>query len=619
MSFVWFRKYHKPFLWFAVIFTIVVFATFSGMSDLKTMLSGHPSDRVVGEFTVAGTGAVSVVSIDDFQRVRTELNRWNYLVSRGGSINDDFVWAHIIALTDARAAGLNVADSDVSTVVTRFVGQMVQPGVTPTKDDYRQLWSTNLQFPSARDFEEFIRGLLLANRYREVTVEAAGLVDADEVYLRWRADNELFDVDAVVIPDVELDKVPDPTPEVLAAWWDAMPEANRDARFVEPQKQDIVYAWLPLDAGPELIADELLAALAEPDPQEVEGRFQQFRTTRWPDANELDDTVRAAIVRELKIVALAQKAQDEFEARTDKAAATFIEAMTAAGLKVVNPEGEIGPEQLKSLEGIGDETLQYWLGQRKAGETHFGYPYGGQNFVDVVYVETVTPSHPLSFEAAHDAAVKAWKELQRDKPAEEFREKIRSATRALPEVAAVLAPLIEAADKRADEAVAAATELDDAAKAALRSQMLADSETNDIVPRLAEYEHLVWKDIPLPGGARRIELKDVSHAYARKPDDALEAANSIERFLKTNGAIFRLGVDAISEPLRHAASNQSVVVEVVGRSFPDKAVMLGDPASLEVARNQLAAQRQNEANASFAADIVKTSHHLKLAAKPEVN
>jgi len=609
MSFVWFRKYHKPFLWFAVIFTIVVFATFSGMSDLQTMLEEHPSDQIIGEFKAAGSGELCVVRVEDFQRVRTELNRWAYANARGGrnSVEDDDVWVHLITLADARAAGLGVSVTEL--------GAVFPP--TWTKDDYRKFWNETMQFPSARDFEEFMRGLLLAQRYREVVVEAAGLVDADEVYLRWRADNELFDIDAVVIPDLALDAVPDPSPEVLAAWWDAMPEPQRNARFVEPQKQDIVYAWLPLDAGPDVVADELLANLSEPDPQEVEGRFEQVRSSRWPDATALDDVARAALVRELKIVALVQKAQEGFDSRSDKAAATFIEAMTVAGLKVVNPEGEIGPEAIKTLEGIGDETLPLWLGQRKAGDTHFGYPYGGQNYVDIVYMETVTPSRPLTFAEAHDAAVKAWKELQRDKPAKDFREQIRKATRALPEVAAVLDPLVSAAAKAADEAVAASTGLDDAAKAALRSQMLEQSETIDILPRLGEYEHLVWKDVSLPEGARRLDLKGVSHSYARKPDNALEAPESIERFLKTNGAIFRLAVDAISEPLRHAVSSQSVVVEVTGRSFPDKAVMLADPASLEMSRNQLAAQRQNEASANFAPDIIKSTHDLKLVVKPD--
>jgi len=610
MSFVWFRRYHKPFLWFAVIFTVVVFATFSGMGDLKQMLSGHPSDKIIGEFKVAPTGEIHQVTSQEFQNLRTEMNRASYMGGRRADITEDDVWSQLILLTDAKAAGLQVAEGELA--------KLFPPNIT--KEDYRRFWSDTLQFPSAHAFEEFMNGRLLVQRYMETTSEAAGLVEADEIYLRWRTDNELFDLDAVVIPDVAPESIADPAADELAAWWNRIPEAQRNQRFADPAKQDLIYGWIPLDAGPDALPDDRLAGLPEPQEEEVAGRWEQLKPRRWPDATEMSAEARAAVVRELKIVALAQKASEEFEATTDKSAITFAAAMTAAGLRVVDPQGELDPEGIKKLEGIGDEVLPLWLGQRKAGEVHFGYPYGGQNFVDVVYLESVTPSRPLTLDEAHEQAVKEWKQQQRDRPARDFREAIRTAARALPEVVESLKPVVEAAARRADEQVAATPDLDEAGKASLRKLMLDESEQNEILPRLAEFEHLVWKDVPLPEGGRHVVLTGVSRAYARKPDDAAEKADSIERFLKTSPAVFRLAVGAISEPLKHGSSSQSAVVAVTGRSFPDKAAMLADSASMEATRAQLAAQRQNEARADLMSpEKVKASHELKVEAKPEVN
>ncbi|HTE05963.1 MAG TPA: hypothetical protein VK824_07190, partial [Planctomycetota bacterium] len=218
MSFVWFRRYHKPFLWFAVIFTVVVFATFSGMGDLKQMLSGHPSDKIIGEFKVAPTGEIHQVTSQEFQNLRTEMNRASYMGGRRADITEDDVWSQLILLTDAKAAGLQVAEGELA--------KLFPPNIT--KEDYRRFWSDTLQFPSAHAFEEFMNGRLLVQRYMETTSEAAGLVEADEIYLRWRTDNELFDLDAVVIPDVAPESIADPAADELAAWWNRIPEAQRN-------------------------------------------------------------------------------------------------------------------------------------------------------------------------------------------------------------------------------------------------------------------------------------------------------------------------------------------------------------------------------------------------------
>jgi hypothetical protein len=615
MSFVWFRKYQKPLLWVAVVFTVLVFATFSGIDDLRALLSGGRPVEVAGEFKVAGTGEVKRVKVEDFARTRTTLNRWAHAM-QGGSVEDDAVWMHLMLLEDAKAAGLGVAPEEVSRFISGMNGRPWQ-----SAEEYREFWSNRLQFSSAKEFERFIGDWLLTYRWISLSEESARIVDADEVYVRWRTDNELFDIDAVVVPDLTLEEVADPSPETLQAWWDEMPESTRAARFVEPQKQDIVYAWLPLDAGPDVLADEKLADIPEPGAPELEGRFEQAQTglaKRWPDKTALDDEARAVLARESRLMAYVHRASQEFEELEEPTKAAFTEMMTAKGLKLVDPEGELGPDQLKTLEGIGDEVLQYYLDRKVAGDVHVGFPYAGQNHVEIVYLESVTPSRPLGFEDGHDQVVKAWKEQQRDKPAKEFRELVRTRTRARPEVAALIAPFVEAAQKRADDAVAARPELDEAGRAALHATELQAAESLEVLPRIAEHEHLEWAEVPLPANARRVELKGVPHNYQRTLDGE-EAADSVERFLKTDQRVFRIAVDALSDPLRHGPSGSSVVVRVAGRAFPPKEAMLADPESLETSRTQLAAQRQSEARQAFSAERMKLSHELSLAQRAPEN
>ena len=52
MSFSWFRRHQTLFLWAAVIFCVLVFATFSGFSDIKAFVQGSGDPNTFGRFTV---------------------------------------------------------------------------------------------------------------------------------------------------------------------------------------------------------------------------------------------------------------------------------------------------------------------------------------------------------------------------------------------------------------------------------------------------------------------------------------------------------------------------------------------------------------------------------------
>ena len=609
MSFAIFRKYEKPIMWATVVFSVLIFATFSGFGSLKNLLSQHSTVEVFGQFDVHSTGQRHVTSTAEFMEVRQAMGRFVYARTHSSDVKDPDVWAYLIRLEEGRGAGLEATDRDVAD----YVRQAMFGGQPVTAALYTQVWRDVLGFPSARSLERFLHDQLVGGRWAEFDTLAAGIVNADDVYLRWRQDNERFDYDAVVIADLTDEQIPEPGDEELQTLWDDTAEAMRKAIYVEPRRVDVAYAWAPLAEGEHAVPADRLATLAEPSADEIQQRFAEVGEERWPDVKEPTDEIKAVLVRELKISALASQAAQAFEIGTDKSVEAFRKLMEDAGLTFANPEGLLGNDEIAKLPDIGDETLPLWLSQKQVGTTYVGLPYTGeQDNVHVVLVEAEQASRPLSFEEAHDKLVTNWRNAQRSKPAGDYREALRKAARELPECQAVIKPLQDAAQKRADDAAAALVDATDEARAAARQQVLDAAERGEIAARVAEFEHLVWDSVPRPEGSRVIPFAGVPKSYSRHPTGD-EEPTSVERQLKVAQTIFRLGVNAVSEPVRHTPSAQSAIVLVRARSFPDKAEMLADTAGMESARKQLSAQRQSEAQRGLAPEALMASHNLEVA------
>jgi hypothetical protein len=608
MTFAWFRKYQKPIMWVVVVMSVLIFATFSGFGDIQAMLT-QSSTEIYGEFDVHSTGKRHKVTTAEFSGVRQNMSRFAYAFSQQRDVPEPDVWAHVIALAEGRGAGIDASDRDVNSIVEAMFG-----GQTVTRELYTMVWRDRLGFPSAREMERFLHDQVVGARWEQFEVAAAGLVNADDIYLRWRQDNERFDYDALVIPDLTDDQIPAPSDEDLQKLWDDTPEAVRAATYVEPRRVDIVYAWAPLAAGEGAPPDDKLAAVPEPTPEEVEQRFDTIGDTRWPDATELTDEIKAAIAHELKVIAAARKAHEAFSAAEEKTAESFRKAAEEAGLTVQDPEGLLGTDELTALPDIGSETLPLWLAREEVGTAYFGYPYSADDLdVHLVLVQAEEPSRPLTFEESREQLVKSWRDGRRDKPARDFREALRKATRELPECATVIAPLQEAANQRADEAAAALPpEATDEDRAAARKQVLDAADRGELAARVAEFEHLAWDKVPHPEGARVINFAGVPRSYVRKPSGD-EEPTSVERQLKVSSAVFRLGVNAVSEPVRHAPSSSTAIVIVRSRSFPERSEMLADPAGMDTSRRQLSAQREAEARNALAPESLMASRNLKVA------
>jgi hypothetical protein len=275
----------------------------------------------------------------------------------------------------------------------------------------------------------------------------------------------------------------------------------------------------------------------------------------------------------------------------------------------------LSDDELDALPDIGGPMLSGTLADLNVGDTWFGDPHDGydQHEVHVVLVQGVQDARPFDFDEAHDQLVKNWKTSRRDKPAKDWREALTKAARERPECQAAIQPLLDAASKRADEAVAALADATDDAKAAKRKEILDQAETSEIKPKVAEFEHLVWTDVPRPEGTREVSFPGVPRSYRNNPDGT-EPVASIERQIKTSFDVFKLGVDGVSGLIRRAASNESAAVIVRARSFPEQTAMTADAKGLDQSRKTLSQQRAFEyGQANLTPDAVVASHKLKLS------
>src|SRR6185436_562013 len=92
MSFAWFRKYQKPIMWVTVVFSVLIFATFSGFGSLKNLLSQHATVEVYGQFDVHSSGQRHVTTTAEFMEVRQALSRFAYAETGSSDVKDPNIW-----------------------------------------------------------------------------------------------------------------------------------------------------------------------------------------------------------------------------------------------------------------------------------------------------------------------------------------------------------------------------------------------------------------------------------------------------------------------------------------------------------------------------------------------
>ncbi|GJM20570.1 MAG: hypothetical protein DHS20C15_04850 [Planctomycetota bacterium] len=662
MSFQTFKKYERPLLMFAVVFTVAVFVFFPSFGDMDSIFGGDTAEAdLAGEFVVATTGESTRISLDEFYRARQNLVR----ITGNRNVEDDDVWAQLILRADAVGAGIQVTDADLRNTVKNILTRG-NPSIQVGRAEY-EAFCRSLGYSSLRDFEVALTELLLAGSWSELMQLDAGTVNAEQVYEQWKVENELFDFRAAVIPSIPAEEVADPGDAELQEYFDDMSESLRTALFSTPAEKDIVYAWRDLDAPLDGIDDTLLATLSEVTDAEIDARFRQVKDTRWPDADDdadddaepeddehaghdhppLDDDVvandeqRELLRTELMNIAVLNTAATELRNTADADAGIskdrFLEVAQAWGMQVNDPEGLLDPTGLEALEAVGDSRLQSRLRTLKAGDLHQLRPFLPEETMSfMALVEASKEPEPRSFENAREDILEQWRSTQRDRNATAFMDALVDAARAHPDAQEALATVMESVQERvAARLEANATAIAEAAAAALEegagpvteiealdaseveAQELAAAE-GQINAVLLPLRHLVFDEVTAAQGVEVLEFSGVSRSYHLDPDEEEDEA-SIAAYLKAGvGEVFRLSTDEISTRAQyHPQSDSWLAVHVQATSFPDKAAMLADKDGMETARRQA----QNTEYQLFSLELTPAalmqSHQLRLPEVPD--
>ena len=628
MTFAWFRKHEKTFLWIAVAFTVVVFALFSSMSDVERLFdSGEGGDDpggLAGTFKVAGSGDTVEVTRAEYGHAYNNLARLSNMLFRSSDgIEEDAVWAHIIAVADARAAGMSVSDAELARQLTG--GQPLD------RRTYEQVVLSH-RFSSLQAFESFFRDYLVAQRYMAARQAVASALPADEVYLRWRVDNELFDLDTVIFSDRDPDTIPDPGSGTLEEWFDELPEFQRNSLFSVPAQHDILFAYARLDGDAVALFEGLDEAVLEkvPEPAEAEvlQRFNRVKASRFPDMESADEATLEVLRAEVRLLALAAAAHAAFRTGETTDEAAFRSVMEAHGLTLEDPEGALDPDALEALDLIGDDLLALRLNPMKVGDSQ-SIPSlrGDEDVAAVLFLQDKVEAVPQTFAEAGDKVLTEWRKTQVDQAARDFRESLREATLALTEVAEAVAPLEAQALEAAEAAIAEAIAAVDAGPGAEpiseeRMEEIRAAERDAIQPeidlRVAEHEHQVWETLLVNLGdvVERTTYRDVPRTYWRTLTPEDRDPDSLEQFVKGNFAIYQLDEDGITDVLRFAQGEKSVIVRVASRRFPDEAAMFADTEGMLSARQSQGFSKMATLQEEFSPQAIMAAHDLKLVERP---
>lgn len=620
MNFGIFRKYQKPLLWATVVFSVLIFATFSGLDDLRSMISGDDPDAL-GRFVLPTTGEQVDVSLSEFSRAQLALNKLPFRSNQ--RVTEDDVWRHLMLVEEARALGLQVSDAELEQTIKELVDYVAgqQGGGYHEAQVYR-----TFRFASPREFEAALRETMLANKWLGMKLRTASLAPADDVYLRWRTDNELFDFDALVFEDRELDDIEDPGDEVLREYFDELPESARSTRFKTPARHDIAYAWLPFETELSTLPEDVLAEIPEPDDNQIKQRYyatlEQFTQEALTRADNLPDDERAAFAHEVKLQQVARELTSAFNALPEEERTTerFAELAEQYGMAFADPEGLLPPDEIDGFEGFTENAAEGFLKRTSVGNAVSVEPFRGAEAATVALVEERVDEQPLTFEEGRDQVLEAWKKEQRDQLAVEFREELSERTKALPDVAEVVESILAAAREAAEERIAADPELTEEEAEQIRADAI-EAEQATIDARVSQDEHRVWDELVAEYVEReaveRMTFEDVSRSYAQDPD-AGDEPGSREYFVKSNASLKSLGVDAVSQRLRHAPSGATFVVRVDDRTFPDESAMYDDEDGLMAARSVMVGERQRTVSTELMdTEQMKRDYQLEVVEQDE--
>jgi hypothetical protein len=539
------------------------------------------SDEVVACFTRSDSATKGYMSWNDptdgTKHIRTAdfitekqilAKFWAIMQGRNDRDRNDEDTASFLVLSDlSEEAGVRVTDSDLKARIVKSFG---------SSDTYKAMLQAHRISP--KEFEETLRRVLRVERYLAMLSEGLGTPDPTEVEKVWQGRHQEYAFDYIELPSANLTNDAAglaPTGDALKAWFDALPDVDREKYKTLPQasaelagislegdvKTDLLFAKYPrpADENAEEAARDFYAGFGYARYRKT--NFKPEEIKKIEDLNEPFDSVKDIAARDARIYRSLSTWQADLVARETKGETIDFKA-EAEKLGLVYYRGE-------KLESQADwEKLEGPCSGRYVVEAIFSTPAG--KFLPSVQVET------KAFVLGRVLA----KEEAAYPPFAELEPKVREAwvkKKAAELAVAKLEALRDKFGTRPDPT--------DASAPSFKPE--ADAEKFAAAAKEAGYE---------------VKHRDYEEHYAKIVPDKMTPA---EAYLRNASQLYVLKVDSVDRAGQSTDGAEAFLVRVAGVRDPDASKM--SPAELQSISKQLS----DQAMLTFRTSTFKNIEFLK--------
>lgn len=422
------------------LLVVMVLTTFSVSGPLMDVFTGRNAAAKSYLTWKAGDGTARSMSYEDVQYTKRALAPLAPMLFAGAKNDpsDEQTATFILINQTAEEAGVRVTDAEVS----KWIQDQFK-----TSDNYRAYLS-NYRLVG-KEFELTVRKLLRVERYRDLLAAPLGISDPVATEKSWKARHQEYNFDYVELPVATVvndARAMAPKGDELKAWFDALPEPQKDAYKTKPMVAAEIVA---LSLEGDYSADKIFAKYPRPAGEDADklarDYHQGFGYMRFPatldpakgqnQAKERPyDEVKDQALKEAPIYESLMLWHKDVTDRAAKGEKIDLAAEAQAlGLTYRKQSSALNAQGWKDLTVpfIGRRTIESLFIEDKTA------PMKANTFLPAIqvdeksfvlaYVTDVQPARIPEFSEIQDAVSTAWADKKARDLAVERLEKVRDA------------------------------------------------------------------------------------------------------------------------------------------------------------------------------------------------
>jgi hypothetical protein len=249
------------------LLVLLLLTTFSVSNEVVACFSrGDSATKGYVSWKDPAVGVRSVRTADFLTEKQTLAKFWAILSQGRDRDRSDDDTAQFLLMSDlSENAGVRVTDTDLKNFITKYF---------PSSETYKAILQGHKITP--KEFEQTLRRVLRVERYQALLAEGFAAPDPAEVEKMWKGRHQEFAFDYIELSSSNLTdeaKGMSPATDALKAWFDALPDAEKDKYKTQPVASADLVA-LSLDG--DVKTDLLFAAYPRPAGEDAEAAAKDF-------------------------------------------------------------------------------------------------------------------------------------------------------------------------------------------------------------------------------------------------------------------------------------------------------------------------------------------------------